>query len=144
MYCLEPILNVGLQSNRIVARLVSEFSETNRLTLTSALVLLTQLFFGKWFQKFLKPFKIGNGFKNFRNQLWLNISHLFFSFLHNVKKVVSKISGASLNNNTFDMLEATCKWMNRAKPIKYKNDLNETEPFSRGLKFVQIAGFRLK
>ena len=42
------------------------------------------------------------------------------------------------------MLEATRKWMNQAKPIKYKSDLNVTEPFSRGLKFVQIARFRLK
>ena len=64
--------------------------------------------------------EIKNGFKNFRNQLWLNISHLFFSFLSNVKKVVLEISDARLNNNTFDMLEATCKWMNRAWPIKYK------------------------
>ena len=47
MYCLEPILNVGLQSNRIVARLVSEFSETNRLTLTSALVFANTTLFRK-------------------------------------------------------------------------------------------------
>lgn len=47
MYCLEPILNVGLQSNRIVARLVSEFSETNRLTLTSALVIANTTLFRK-------------------------------------------------------------------------------------------------
>lgn len=47
MYCLEPILNVGLQSNRIVARLVSEFSETNRLTLTSALVTANTTLFRK-------------------------------------------------------------------------------------------------
>ena len=47
MHCLEPILNVGLQSNRIVARLVSEFSETNRLTLTSALVIANTTLFRK-------------------------------------------------------------------------------------------------
>ena len=47
MYCFEPILNVGLQSNRIVARLVSEFSETNRLTLTSALVIANTTLFRK-------------------------------------------------------------------------------------------------
>lgn len=47
MYCLEPVLNVGLQSNRIVARLVSEFSETNRLTLTSALVIANTTLFRK-------------------------------------------------------------------------------------------------
>ena len=128
-----------------MARLVSEFSETNRLTLASALVIANTTLFRKMVSEIFKTMQeIKNGFKNFRNQLWLNISHLFFTFLLNVKKVVSEISDARLNNNTFVKAEATCKWMNRAKPIKYKNDLNVTEPFSRGLKFVQIAGFRLK
>ena len=64
-------------------------------------VIAVTTIFGKWFQKF-------TAFKIFRNQLWLNISHLFFSFLQlpTVKKAVSEISDTGLNKNSFDMLEA--------------------------------------